>query len=158
MLGEVSLEVTIVGDPEIFSRYGRVISDVFPNCGPLGGIHAALMHTSADLNLVLAVDMPFATAHLLKFLIDEAAKNDAMVTLPCTARGLQPLCAVYRPAFGPIAEQALRARKYKIDAAFTGIPIREITGQELSAAGLSESNFFNINTPEDRRAAAHLKP
>jgi molybdopterin-guanine dinucleotide biosynthesis protein A len=161
-LSQACGEVRIVGDPKTFTGHGRVISDIFPNCGPLAGIHAALVHSSAELNLMLAVDMPFVTVELLKFLLRAAENSDkgmanAMVTVPRTARGLQPLCAVYRRAFAPIAEQALRTGKYKIDAAFTGIPIRIVSEQELAAAGFSEKNFFNVNTPEDR-AAGNLKP
>lgn len=157
-LGQACGEVTIVGEPETFASHGRVIADILPNCGPLAGIHSALVHSSAELNLVLAVDMPLVTAELLKFLLDAAAATTATVTVPRTSRGLQPLCSVYRRAFVPIAEQALRAGKYKIDAAFTGIPIRIVAEQELAAAGFSEDNFFNVNTPEDRRAAGNLKP
>ena len=161
-LSRACSEVSIVGDPATFAGYGRIISDIFPNCGPLGGIHAALAHSSAELNLMLAVDMPFVTAELLNFLLRAAEGSDrvtanAIVTVPRTSRGLQPLCAVYRRAFATIAEQALKAGNYKIDAAFAHIPIRVIDEQELAAAGFSEDNFFNVNTPEDRRAAGNLK-
>ncbi|MGA8301734.1 MAG: molybdenum cofactor guanylyltransferase [Terriglobales bacterium] len=146
-------EVTIVGDPRIFARYGRVISDIFPNCGPLGGIHAALTDARAELNLMLAVDMPFVTAELVKFLFDAAGDTQAAVTVPRTSRGLQPLCAVYRREFAGVAEQALKAGNYKIDAAFAEVSIRVIAEPELAAAGFSETSFFNVNTPEDCRAA-----
>ncbi len=151
-------EVTIVGDPEIFGPYGRVVSDIFRNCGPLGGIHAALAHSTSGLNLMLAVDMPFVTADLLKFLLNKAAETTAVVTVPRTGRGLQPLCAVYRPGFATIAEDSLNAEKYKIEAAFAKAAVRVIELEELAAAGFSEKNFFNVNTPDDRRAAADLIP
>ena len=52
-----------------------------------------------------------------------------------------------------VAEQALRAGKYKIDAAFSGVSVRVIEESELAAAGFSEQSFFNVNTPQDRLAA-----
>ncbi|MGA8539494.1 MAG: molybdenum cofactor guanylyltransferase, partial [Terriglobales bacterium] len=127
-----------------------VVSDIFPGCGPLAGIHAALAHSSAELNLMLAVDMPFVTPELLEFLLAEGENNDAVVTLPRTAKGFQPLCAVYRRRFCVVAEQALRVGKYKIGAAFSGVALRVIDEGELAAAGFSERSFFNVNTPEDR--------
>lgn len=148
--------VTIVGDPEPFASCGQVISDIFPGCGPLAGIHAALKHSSAKVNLMLAVDMPFVSSDLLKFLLEAATESNAMVTVPRTSRGLQPLCAVYRRAFAPIAEQAIRVGRYKIDAAFAGVPIHVIDETQLAAAGFSEKDFFNVNTPDDYRAADEI--
>lgn len=149
-------DVTIVGDPETFTNYGPVVADIFTGCGPLAGIHSALLHSSAELNLMLAVDMPFVSQDLLTFLLHAAEDNEAIVTAPRTSCGLEPLCAIYRRGFAPVAETALKAGKYKIDAAFANVPLRVIEEAELGAAGFSEKNFFNVNTPEDRRAADGL--
>jgi molybdopterin-guanine dinucleotide biosynthesis protein A len=157
VMGTACDRVTIVGDPVKFAKYsstkyGAVVADIFSGCGPLGGIHAALTQSSAELNLMLAVDMPFVSAELLEFLwaAAEGEGNRAMVTVPCAGRGLQPLCAVYRRDFSVTAEQALRAGKYKIDAAFAGVSTRVVEESELAAAGFAEQMFFNVNTPQDR--------
>jgi molybdenum cofactor guanylyltransferase len=146
--------VTIVGDPAKFAKYdaGSVIADIFPGCGPLAGIHSALAHSAAEFNLMLAVDMPFATAELLSFLFAVAEKNAAVVTVPRVNDGLQPLCAVYRRDFAAAAERALRAGNYKIDALFSSVSTHVIEAAELAAAGFSARNFFNVNTPQDRAA------
>ncbi len=162
--GTVCDRVTIVGDPGRFATYGSskyvpVVADIFPGCGPLAGIHAALTHSTAELNLMLAVDMPFVSRELLAFLFTTAEASDAVITVPRTGRGFQPLCAVYRRDFSTVAEQALRAGKYKVDAAFSGVSVRVIEENELAAAGFSERDFFNVNTPQDRQAAeGGLKP
>ncbi|MGA9903543.1 MAG: molybdenum cofactor guanylyltransferase [Terriglobales bacterium] len=160
VMAAVCDRVTIVGDPVKFAKYestknSSVVADLFAGCGPLAGIHSALVHSSARLNLMLAVDMPFVSSELLAFLFAaaEEEENHAMVTVPRTSRGLQPLCAIYRRDFSAAAEQALRAGKYKIDAAFSGVSTRVIEESELGAAGFSERNFFNVNTPQDRMAA-----
>jgi molybdopterin-guanine dinucleotide biosynthesis protein A len=145
-------DVTIVGDRAKFSSYGTVIEDVYPRCGPLAGIHSALIHSPADLNLMLAVDMPLVSSELLAFLFATAASTDALVTVPHSARGFQPLCAVYRRPFATVAEQALKAGKNKIDALFAAIPVRVIDGEELASAGFSDQVFLNLNTPEDLQA------
>jgi molybdopterin-guanine dinucleotide biosynthesis protein A len=157
-MGAVCDRIAIVGDPVRFAKFESpkresVVADIFPGCGPLGGIHAALVHSSVPLNLMLAVDMPFVSAELLAFLFAAAENTDATITVPRTNKGLQPLCAVYRRDFYTVAEQALRAGKYKIDAAFVDVMVRVIEESELAAAGFSEQTFFNVNTPQDRRAA-----
>jgi molybdopterin-guanine dinucleotide biosynthesis protein A len=153
LMGRVCPSVAIVGDPARFSGYGSVVEDVYSGCGPLGGIHAALVASSAELNLMLAVDMPFVSEELLRYLFAAAEESEAVVTVPCTEKGLQPLCAVYGRQFANVAELALRAGNCKIDAAFRGLSIRVIEDHELAAAGFSERSFFNVNTPEDLRAA-----
>lgn len=151
--------VTIVGDPSRFAGYevASVIADIFPGCGPLAGIHSALVHSVAELNLMLAVDMPFVTAELLSFLFAVAEKNTAVVTVPRFTvprvnDGLQPLCAVYRRDFAAAAERALQSGNYKIDALFSSVSTHVIEVAELAAAGFSARNFFNVNTPQDRAA------
>jgi len=165
VMDAVCNNVTIVGDPAKFVKYGSakygssecrsVVADIFSGCGPLAGIHAALVHSPAELNLMLAVDMPFVSSELLAFLFAAAEdeNNHAIITVPHTGKGFQPLCAVYRRDFALAAEQALRAGKYKIDAAFSSVSVRVIEEAELEAAGFSEQSFFNVNTPQDRMAA-----
>ena len=168
VMGTVCDRLTIVGDPAKFAKYGSlknessksestkhtaVVADIFPGCGPLGGIHAALVHSGAEFNLMLAVDMPFVSGELLAFLLAAAEESDAIVTVPRSGRGLQPLCAVYRRDFFLVAEQALREGNYKIDAVFSSVSVRVIEEGELAAAGFSEQSFFNVNTPQDRLEA-----
>jgi molybdenum cofactor guanylyltransferase len=159
VMGTVCERVTMVGDPAKLTNYGPVVADIFPGCGPLAGIHAALAHSHAEWNLMLAVDMPLVSRELLAFLFAAAEASDAIITVPRTCRGFQPLCAVYRRDFCTAAERALRAEKYKVDAAFSGVSVQVIEESELAAAGFSEQNFFNVNTPQDRLAAEHrLEP
>jgi molybdopterin-guanine dinucleotide biosynthesis protein A len=153
VVAAVCERVMTVGDPIKFAKYEPVVTDIFPGCGPLAGIHTALAHSSAELNLMLAVDMPFVSTELLAFLFKIADEDDAIITVPRVGKGLQPLCAVYRPAFRATADQALRAGNYKIEAAFSGVSIRVVEESELTAAGFSQRNFFNVNTPQDRVAA-----
>ena len=153
VLRAVCSAVAIVGQASKFSAFGAVVEDVHKDAGPLAGVHAALLHSSAELNLILAVDLPFVSPELLSFLFASAENTDAIVTVPHTARGFQPLCAVYRQTFAGAAEQALRAGKNKIDLLFTGVPVRTIEDNELRAAGFSEKVFSNLNTPEDVQSA-----
>jgi len=153
LMRNVCAEVGIVGDATKFAKYGDVIEDVYPGCGPLAGIHAALLRSSAESNLMLAVDMPFVTRELLEFFFVTANESEATVVVPRMAAGFQPLCAVYRRDFGAAAEGALRAGKYKIDQLFPSVTLRVIDEDELTRAGFSEQMFFNVNTADDLRTA-----
>lgn len=152
----VSSDVRIVGDSAKFAPFAAVVEDIFPGCGPLGGIHAALRASVSDRNLILAVDLPFVTPALLQYLIDRARKSEAMAAVPRSETGWQPLCAVYRRAFAEPGEKALRAGRYKIDALFDA-RTQEITEEELNAAGFPPRVFRNLNTPEELSAARNLE-
>jgi molybdenum cofactor guanylyltransferase len=147
-------DVRIIGDPAKFAAFAPVVQDVFRECGPLAGIHAALRASSRELNLILAVDVPFVSLPLLQYLI-ERARNSATATVTVTQAGggWQPLCAVYRREFADAAEQALRAGRHKIDALFEATPTQVIKEDELEAAGFSAEMFRNLNTREELEAA-----
>jgi molybdopterin-guanine dinucleotide biosynthesis protein A len=149
----LSANVRIVGSRDKFAQFAPVVEDEFPNCGPLGGIHAALRSSHTDLNLVLAVDMPFVTQPLLQFLIAQARETpEVMAVVPRWDAGWQPLCAVYRRKFAVAAEQALRAGRNRIDLLFDADSTQVIDKLDLEAAGFSPDVFRNMNTPEELQA------
>jgi molybdopterin-guanine dinucleotide biosynthesis protein A len=154
--GTVAEQVAIVGDPQRFLSYGRVVEDVYPERGPLGGIQAALAGQGGELNLMLAVDLPFVEPRFLQYLA-AAAESAAIVTVPRTEDGWQPLCAIYRREFGAIAEAALRQGKNKIDALYAQVVTRVIDEKELRRMGFSTGMFRNLNTPQDFERAAKLE-
>ncbi len=152
----VADDIFIVGPREQYGAFGRIVKDIYPNCGPLGGVHAALNRSRTKLSLMLALDTPLITAELLKYLVSEAKSSGRMVTVPRTRDGLQPLCGIYNYEFLAIAQEALEAGKYKINALFQP----ELT-HILEIAEHPEFDpamFANINSPEDlQRADAKSK-
>src|SRR5277367_1066850 len=69
---------TIVGQPDRYRDLGyRVLADLYPDCGPLGGIVTALQQSAADWNLVVACDMPNLAEADLRELLDRTAATRA---------------------------------------------------------------------------------
>jgi phospholipid/cholesterol/gamma-HCH transport system ATP-binding protein len=149
----VTSDVRIVGSAEKFASFGPVVEDIFRDSGPLGGIHAALSDSSSELNLILAVDLPFVSPAFLRYLVARARDSAAAVTVVRAGGGWQPLCAVYRRKFADPAEAALRAGHFKIDALFDSVPTDVITETELEEAGFTMTIFRNLNTVEELEAA-----
>jgi molybdopterin-guanine dinucleotide biosynthesis protein A len=150
-LKRVANEVRIVGPKKKFGD--EALEDVFVERGPLGGIHAALVSSPVELNLALAVDLPFVQEDLLRYLIQEGMQSDAVAVVPKTVDGFQPLCALYRNSFAKNAEGALRDGRNKIDALFSEVPVRVIDETELARAGIAVEQFRNVNTRADLEAA-----
>ena len=152
----VAGEVRLVGDGKKFASFGRVVEDVYRDRGPLGGIHGALSSSGTELNLMLAVDLPFVGPEFLRYLLLRARKSGALVTVPRAGGGLQPLCAAYRRGFAEVAEQSLREGKNKIDSLFARVDTCVIEQNELARAGFSAEMFRNLNTPEELEEAKSL--
>ena len=149
----VTADVRIVGSQEKFAAYAPVVEDLFRDCGPLGGIQAALRASQTKFNLILAVDMPFLSREFLQYLISQARNApEAVVVVPLADGRRQPLCAVYRLEFAPVAESALRAGQYRINRLFDQVRTWAIGPDELAGANFSPDIFRNLNTPEDVEA------
>ena len=149
----VTSDVWIVGSREKFATFASVVEDVFCDCGPLAGIHAALQASQKELNLMLAVDTPFISSEFLQYLIGKARKSpEAQVAVPRADGRPQPLCAIYRREFVSLAQEALRSGRNKIGGLFDKVETRVIDEAELEAAGFSPSIFRNLNTQDELEA------
>jgi molybdopterin-guanine dinucleotide biosynthesis protein A len=153
----VSPAPIIVGAPDRYSSYGDVISDRYPGCGPLGGIHAALCATQTDWNLILSVDMPRMEAGFLYWLAQIAQSAEELAVVPEAQRRLQPLCAVYRRSALGVIEQALKNGDHKVGHIYFLVPTRYVREEELVAAGFEPDIFCNINTQAEYEAASQLQ-
>ncbi|MGE5323818.1 MAG: molybdenum cofactor guanylyltransferase [Actinomycetota bacterium] len=180
-LGQVCREAVILGSRQLYGGYSaKVVEDIFPGCGPLSGIHAALSHSGTEFNLIIAVDTPFLSAEFLSFMAERAVTSGAVVCTPEIGGYRQPLCSVYSRAFLPIAEAALlgkksltadrcesaragsegdagaakaKSRDYKIVPLFPPDRTCVITEEEMRRFAFTPEIFENLNTPDDMERA-----
>ena len=139
--------VFLLGPRAKFAAYGRCVQDRFTGAGPLGGIHAALAETETDLNLVFPVDMPFLEAQPLRELAARACASKALVTVSRSTDGcIQPVVAVFRREFLPVAETALREGRFKLDALYDPNWTLVLESENV---GFTREMFDNLNTPEE---------
>lgn len=148
----VAGEVGIVGQRQRYGTYvwaGEIVEDIFPDRGPLGGIHAALSASQTDWNILLAVDLPQVSAELLLWMLKMARADGKEVTVASVDGGLHPLCGVYRKSFKTRAEHGLQSGRNKVAANFDPASLRILTEDEVRNAGFSQDMFINVNTPEE---------
>ncbi len=146
---ELGPDVCIVGSAEKFGRFGSVVEDIYPERGPLGGIHAALRGSEREFNLMLAVDLPLMGVGFLRFLCEQAQQSEAVITVPRIDGTFQPLCAVYRRSFADAAERALEEGRNKIGSVFDSMEMEVLDIHEIENAGFSRDIFLNVNTREE---------
>ena len=118
------------------------VGDVFPGCGPMGGLHAALTACNSDVLLAVSCDLPLFTKALGESLCAGLAEGyDAVV--PKTDDGrIHPLCAVYRKSCAAVFEKFLAGGNYRMTDALKAMNVKYING-------LDDRQLQNINTREE---------
>lgn len=129
--------------------------DVFPDGGPAAGIATALRGAGGGSVLVVAVDLPFITAGLLRAAADAVAAG-ATAAVPRRAGRWHPLAGAWSPAaLGPLDERLRRGRR-DLQSLLDRLPAHAIEGHELERHGDPDRLLLNVNTPEDLRRAREL--
>jgi molybdopterin-guanine dinucleotide biosynthesis protein A len=154
VMREVCPELLLVtNSPEVYADLELpMVGDVYPDKGSLGGIYSAIYHAPTAYCLVVACDMPFLHAAVLRYLVTQIADYD--VVIPDVHGDLQPLHAIYsRACLSPIARR-LEADRLKIVGFLPDVRVRVVTASEIQAFDPDLLAFQNLNTPEEFHAAA----
>jgi molybdopterin-guanine dinucleotide biosynthesis protein A len=156
-LGSPPLLIANAPDASSWRPDLRVVADLRPGLGALGGIYTAVVEAPAPV-VAVAWDLPFVTAALIRALADRLAGCDAVLPASPDGQGLGPLCAAYGPGCRqPIAE-ALDAGDLRAVGFHPRITLGILPLSELRAAGDPELLFLNVNTADDLARADQLWP
>ena len=114
-LSPICNEVLIISN-QVQTDYripAKIHPDIIENCGPLGGIHSALNHSSNEIVLVVSCDMPFISINIANQLIDAYIKNQPKVdaVVPTLNGFNEPLLAVYSKRLSTKISEILSDRK-----------------------------------------------
>ena len=132
----------------------RVVSDIYPGKGPLGGIYTGLRQAAASYNLVVACDMPFLNRALLEHIISVAAGFD--LVLPRVGDLLEPLHAIYTRACLQPMEYLLDSGRLSVREVFGHVRVRYVEAEEMERFDPAHLSFFNVNTKSDLTRAKGL--
>jgi molybdopterin-guanine dinucleotide biosynthesis protein A len=128
------------------------IQDQYLNCGPLGGIHTALLNSKADSVFVFACDMPNLNRKLIEFQIEEYQKITCDALIPRHREGIEPLHAIYAKACLFPIEYNLRRNLCSVRSFYEKINVNFLQIEKNKI-----KYFYNINTHQDFcRASSYL--
>lgn len=130
----------------------RVVFDLEPGFGPLGGIERALHACESPLLLVLAVDLPRMTADFLRKLAIRCDRWTGVV--PRLNGELEPLAAIYPKRCHAFAFEAL-ARSRRTVRDFAEACRREGAVRYFSVSAADAVCFTNWNRPCDLAPKPH---
>ncbi|MBI4186126.1 MAG: molybdenum cofactor guanylyltransferase [Chloroflexi bacterium] len=132
----------------------KIVTDIHPGKGPLGGIYTGLITSDSFHNIVVAGDMPFLNGALLRYITGLSANFDCVV--PSLGGVLEPLHAVYaRTCLAPI-ESMLSQDMLSVLQLFPRVKVNYIAAGEIERFDPDHLSFFNINTEADLSRAREL--
>jgi len=132
----------------------RIVIDIYPGKGALGGIYTGLVESNSQYNLVVACDMPFLNQALLRYMMELSAGFDMVV--PRLGKMVEPLHAVYaRSCLAPI-ERLLGRDNLEVRALFDLVNVRYVESDEIDRFDPQHLSFFNINTEADLEKARQM--
>lgn len=123
----------------------HVVSDIYKDSGPLGGLHAALSTCKNDYLFCLPCDCPNIKSDIITKLINSYSSDmDFLICKGLDGR-MQPLYGIYNKRVLPLIEKQLNMGNFRVmhlirssNAAYF-----KTTDQEM------DNMLFNLNTPQD---------
>ena len=132
----------------------RIVTDTYPEKGPLGGIYTGLVASDSFRNLVVACDMPLLNQALLRYMIQISADFDLVV--PRLGDMVEPLHAIYSKGCLAPVEDLLKGGNLRVSQLFPHVRVRYVEAEEINRFDPRHLSFFNINTQADLQMAREL--
>ncbi len=155
VLSPAFVVVTAQDTPPLLLSDVRVVADIMPGRGPLGGIYSGLARSETLHNIVVACDMPFLNPTLFRYMLDRAPGFDIVV--PRLGAGLvEPLHAVYDLGCLPAIKDRLGRNELQTNRLLDSLSVRYIERAECRELDPDLRSFFNINRQADLDKAVAL--
>jgi molybdopterin-guanine dinucleotide biosynthesis protein A len=138
----------------------RIVRDAEEGLGPLHGLRTALVAAQGEPLIVVAWDMPFVTAALLRHLraLGETGLS-AVIPTPGSPPRAEPLCAYYAPEALAMCERLLAAGERRAAALYDTLPaVRRLGASELAELGDPARLLLSVDTLSDLRALGGRLP
>ena len=132
----------------------RIVTDIFPGKGPLGGIYTGLITSDSLYSIVVACDMPFLNQALLRYMIQLSPNFD--MVLPRVGTLVEPLHAVYSKSCLATIENMIKQDNLSVHQLLSLASVRYVEAEEIDRFDPEHLSFFNINTKADLTLAREL--
>ncbi|RSK27950.1 molybdenum cofactor guanylyltransferase [Bacillus sp. HMF5848] len=138
--------IVVTNEPHLYTTFPNVTvtTDEYYREGPLAGIHAGLLLSCNEKNVVIACDMPFATPQLAYNMLLSCDSYDAVI--PKLDERIHPLFACYRKSTSHIIETQLQHGKRKMMEFLQLLNVIYMDETDLKIEKeLLQKNLFNMN-------------
>lgn len=148
--------IAVTYKPELYAGYPvRTKQDLYPNSGPLAGIHSALSAARSQYVYIIACDMPCINQDYITYMQQLIIHNnypDACITKK--GDWIEPFNAFYSRSCLPVIEADLMDNKTSIRYFLNKVNTLEIEEEKAREFSTNWSMFLNLNTKENYEAYA----
>jgi len=122
--------------------------DLLKHCGPLGGIHSALVNAERGSIFVLPCDMPLIEPDIIRYVVSCASPRFD-VSVASFQNRVIPLLGIYRRSCLENLERVLQHGEFRVQAVLGTWKTELIRLDDTPFLGL-ESQLSNVNTQQQR--------
>ena len=110
----ITSNIQLVTNSSVFNylKY-NTIKDIIIDKGPISGIHSALVHSEAELNLILSCDIPLISTKIIEELIEKHNSNFDASIFAETNR-IHPLVGIYSKKILPVLTDTINKNELKM--------------------------------------------
>lgn len=178
--------IIVANDAERYAQFGtRIVRDVYPGKGSLGGIYSGLAAAQAPYGLVVACDMPFLNHDLMCYMMSLAPEYQVVIPrakdpsgksprrrfpvesrvgaaqehpdwIPAKRIDLHPTHAIYSRECLPTMQASLQRDDLRVISIMDKLRVRIVEADEVDRFDPQHLSFFNMNTPQDLEFARRL--
>ena len=141
--------IIVTNDPVSYLEFSdaAVVTDIYKDKGPLGGVYTGLFYTKTPYAFACPCDMPFLNKDFIDYMIGLAGHHDVIV--PELPEGYQALHAIYSRSCLPSIKRLLLLDKLKVTGFYRDMRVLTVTDAQICSFNQDGHLFQNLNTPED---------
>jgi molybdenum cofactor guanylyltransferase len=130
-------------------------TDIYPELGPLSGIHSGLYHSKTEKNFIISCDIPLRTPDIISFIADYP--TESKIIIPKADGYVQHLCGIYCKSLLPTVELVInKAEKKKCNVS----EVIKMNGAEIidssTIPDYKDGMFLNMNDVYDYEEVVNL--
>lgn len=148
LAGKIAPEVRLsVGNNQLAGAPGipRIV-DIYPDCGPLGGIYSVLKAAETPWVAMLPCDMPLLEPSVYKLMLSRRETNRPVAAI--SPKGLEPLVSIWPKSLLAALHAALEKKEFAIYKVMETLnPVKVAMAEQLP--GFRREMFYNVNRKED---------
>ena len=121
-----------------------IVPDIYPERGPIGGLHAVLSICKSEAIFCVSCDTPMLQMSLVKDICNCMGEEvDAVIAVTEDGRK-HPLCGIYRKSVLPVLEEQILMGNNRMMAVLNRVRVEYVKIDYRNSQQLK-----NINTPKD---------